>query len=210
MSAKCHHKTYLLTTCIGAFRTGVAWTKNLTLGNASLRKGSKNGRCVLDNVATSILCCWNFFFSIFWIMVEQYSGLSINFPVSTRLTRLDEFILTILCFLDLIVSLTYSSISELFTTDSVARIAILWGCLLAEIFPSGGSTLIIPFGSLSLSSNDGVFDARTIRSGLNFFDMLSSDWLIISKSCFLDFYWVWVAWPSKKRFHQTRPFRTFH
>ena len=43
------------------------------------------------------------------------------------------------------------------------------------MFSSGGSTSIIPFGSLSLSSNDGVFDARTIRSGLNLFEIVSSD-----------------------------------
>ena len=40
--------------------------------------------------------------------------------------------------------------------------------LALRIFSSGGKTVIIFFGNLSLKSKDGVLDARTITSGSNF------------------------------------------
>jgi len=58
-------------------------------------------------------------------------------------------------------------IAELFTTDWVARIAILLVLENFSMFFNGGKTLITFFGILFLSSNEGVFDASTIIFGLN-------------------------------------------
>ena len=48
--------------------------------------------------------------------------------------------------------------------------------------------MIMFLGSFDLNSNDGVFDARTIICGLNFFSIIFNDFLIIFDSCFGDFF----------------------
>ena len=51
------------------------------------------------------------------------------------------------------------------------------------IFSSGGKIVITFFGSFSLKSNDGVFDASTITSGSNLSEIFSIVSVIILYNC---------------------------
>ena len=55
--------------------------------------------------------------------------------------------------------------------------------LASLIFSSGGKTVITLFGNFSLKSNDGVFDASTITSGLNLSEILSIVSVTILYNC---------------------------
>ena len=56
------------------------------------------------------------------------------------------------------------------------------------IFSSGGKIVITFFGSFSLKSNDGVFDASIITSGSNFSEIFLIVSVIILYNCDLVFF----------------------
>jgi len=94
------------------------------LGNSNFRIDVKNGKWVLDKVTISMLFFKKISFNEFLIIFLQYFLFSINFPDSTNWIRFDALILWTLIFFDNLQFLIKSDKFLLFTTFSVASIAI--------------------------------------------------------------------------------------
>jgi len=75
------------------FEIFFAGSKNLTFLKIDLKNGSKNGKCVLDRVATSIELSKNTSSKTSLMIFLQYSSSVRNFPDSTSSTSNEQSIL---------------------------------------------------------------------------------------------------------------------